>query len=112
VQNKDTWESYSEAVLRGELPLGRAYKPTPEERMRRELILQLKKGGLDPAYFAAKYGTDIVQHFAPQWASLRDEGYLAQADASAVKLSREGLGRVDSLLPRFFLPEHVNIRYT
>ena len=78
----------------------------------RELILQLKKGGLDPAYFAAKYGTDIVQHFAPQWASLRDEGYLAQADASAVKLSREGLGRVDSLLPRFFLPEHVNIRYT
>src|SRR3954453_13588104 len=59
VQNKDTWETYSEAVLAGELPLGRAYRPTPEERMRRELILQLKKGRLDPAYFAAKYGADI-----------------------------------------------------
>jgi oxygen-independent coproporphyrinogen-3 oxidase len=112
VQNKDTWETYSEAVRAGELPLGRAYRPTPEERMRRELILQLKKGRLDPAYFAAKYGTDIVRHFAPQWAALQTEGYLAQADRSGVRLTRDGLGRVDSLLPRFFLPEHVNIRYT
>jgi oxygen-independent coproporphyrinogen-3 oxidase len=112
LQNKDTWEAYSEAVGRGELPLGRAYRPTPEERMRRELILQLKKGRLDPAYFSVKYGTDIVEHFAPQWASLRADGYLSQADGSAVRLSREGLGRVDSLLPRFFLPQHVNIRYT
>jgi oxygen-independent coproporphyrinogen-3 oxidase len=112
LQNKDSWETYSDAVRNGELPLGRAYRPTPEERMRRELILQLKKGRLDPAYFAEKYGTDIVQHFSPQWASLDHDGYLAQADASAVTLSREGFARVDSLLPRFFLPEHVNIRYT
>jgi oxygen-independent coproporphyrinogen-3 oxidase len=112
VQNKDTWETYSDAVRRGELPLGRAYRPTSEERLRREVILQLKKGRLDPAYFAAKYGADIVQHFAPQWASLRGEGYLAQADSAAVRLTKEGLGRVDSLLPRFFLPEHTNIRYT
>jgi len=112
VQNKDTWETYSAAVLNGEIPLGRAYRPTPEERMRRELILQLKKGRLDPAYFAAKYGVDVVSHFAPQWASLRADGYLARADGTAVRLSREGFGRVDSLLPRFFLPEHSNIRYT
>src|SRR4051794_4499863 len=71
VQNKDTWETYSATVLNGEIPLGRAYRPTPEERMRRELILQLKKGRLDPAYFAAKYGVDVVSHFAPQWTSLR-----------------------------------------
>jgi len=112
VQNRDTWETYSETVLRGELPLGRAYRPTSEERMRRELILQLKKGRLDSAYFAAKYGVDLVQHFAPQWASLRAEGYLAEAGAREVRLTRDGLGRVDSLLPRFFLPEHTNIRYT
>jgi oxygen-independent coproporphyrinogen-3 oxidase len=80
--------------------------------MRRELILQLKKGRLDPEYFSAKYGVDVVQHFAPQWASLRTDGYLAQADAREVRLTREGYGRVDSLLPRFFLPEHTNIRYT
>jgi oxygen-independent coproporphyrinogen-3 oxidase len=112
MQNKDSWDSYSEAVRAGQLPLARAYRPTPEERLRREVILQLKKGRLDPAYFSAKYGADIVGHFADQWASLREDGYLAQADAEAIRLSREGFGRVDSLLPRFFLPQHVNIRYT
>jgi oxygen-independent coproporphyrinogen-3 oxidase len=112
LQNKDTWETYSEAILRGELPLGRAYRPTPEERMRRELVLQLKKGRLDPAYFAAKYQTDIVRHFHDQWTGLREAGYLARADAENVSLTRDGLMRVDSLLPRFFLPQHTNIRYT
>jgi len=29
-----------------------------------------------------------------------------------VALTRDGLLRVDSLLPRFFLPEHTGIRYT
>jgi oxygen-independent coproporphyrinogen-3 oxidase len=112
LQNKDTWEAYSEALQRGELPLGRAYRPTPEERMRRELVLQLKKGRLDPSYFAAKYETDIVGQFQPQWTGLRAEGYLADATPQGITLTRDGLMRVDSLLPRFFLPQHTNIRYT
>jgi oxygen-independent coproporphyrinogen-3 oxidase len=112
LQNTDTWESYSEAIVRGELPLGRAYRPTPEERMRRELVLQLKKGRLDPAYFSAKYHADIVGQFHAQWAALRAAGYLAEATPQQVTLTREGLMRVDSLLPRFFLPQHTNIRYT
>ena len=29
-----------------------------------------------------------------------------------VALSREGLLRVDSFLPRFFLPRHMGLRYT
>ena len=112
LQNKDTWETYSEAIQGGELPLGRAYRPTPEERMRRELVLQLKKGRLDPAYFAAKYGADIIRQFQDQWTALRADGYLAEAAPQQVALTREGLMRVDSLLPRFFLPQHTNIRYT
>ena len=112
VQNRDTWEAYVEAIDRGELPLARAYRPTPEERMRRELVLQMKLGRLTPSYFREKYGVDIVRHFEPQWASLTSEGYLAQAGADRIALSRDGLLRVDALLPRFFLPQHVNIRYT
>lgn len=112
LQNKDTWEAYSDAIVKGELPLGRAYRPTPEERMRRELVLQLKKGRLDPAYFAQKYHVDIVSHFHDQWEGLRGEGYLADATSAAIALTRDGLMRVDSLLPRFFLPQHTNIRYT
>jgi oxygen-independent coproporphyrinogen-3 oxidase len=112
LQNKDTWETYSDAIDRGELPLARAYRPTEDERMRRELVLQLKLGRLSPAYFAQKYTVDILRLFADQFASLRAEGYLTRADADGVALSRDGLLRVDSLLPRFFKPEHTNIRYT
>jgi len=112
VQNKDTWEAYSEAIVRGELPLGRAYRPTPDERMRRELILQMKLGRLRPAYFAEKYGVDVLDTFSQQFESLRAEGYLAEATPERLALTRDGLMRVDSLLPRFFLPQHTNIRYT
>ena len=39
------------------------------------------------------------------------EGW-ASVDGDDIRLSREGLLRVDSLLPRFFEPEHRGIRYT
>jgi len=112
MQNHDTWETYSGAVERGEIPLSRAYRPTDDERMIRELVLQLKLGGVRPAYFAAKYGVDILRRFEPELASLSREGYLTEASDRGVSLSREGLLRVDVLLPRFFHPEHVGIRYT
>ena len=50
VQNKDTWETYSESILRGEIPLSRAYRPTGDERIIRELVLQLKLGSIPPTY--------------------------------------------------------------
>jgi oxygen-independent coproporphyrinogen III oxidase len=112
VQNKDTWEAYSDAILRGELPLARAYRPTDDERMRREFILQMKLGRLRPAYFADKYGVDVLTLFARPLEALRAEGYLAEATPDRLALTRDGLLRVDSLLPRFFRPEHTNIRYT
>ena len=112
MQNADSWETYSAAIERGELPLSRAYRPTPEERMIRELVLQLKFGTIRPGYFMDKYDVDILRRFNEQFASLRAEGDLSQADETAVSLSRQGLLRVDALLPRFFLPRHTGIRYT
>jgi oxygen-independent coproporphyrinogen-3 oxidase len=112
MQNHDTWESYSEAVSRGEIPLNRAYRPTHEERMIRELVLQLKRGSIRPAYFADKYGVDILQRFHGELASLSRDGYLTEVSERVVSLSRDGLLLVDVLIPRFFLPQHVGIRYT
>ena len=54
VQNADSWDTYVAAIDRGELPLARAYRPTAEERMIRELVLQLKLGSVRPTYFLAK----------------------------------------------------------
>jgi oxygen-independent coproporphyrinogen-3 oxidase len=112
LQNQDTWETYSAAIERGEIPLNRAYRPTHEERLIRELVLQLKFGSVRPGYFTDKYGVNILQRFAPQLASLEAEGDLKEAGEAIVSLTRQGLLRVDALLPRFFLPQHSGIRYT
>lgn len=40
------------------------------------------------------------------------DGFLESAGEEVVRLSRDGLMQVDGLLPRFFLPEHAEIRYT
>jgi oxygen-independent coproporphyrinogen-3 oxidase len=112
MQNLDTWEAYAAAVDRDEIPLGRAYRPTDEERMIREFVLQLKRGSVRPAYFRAKYGVDVLSRFREPIASLRTDGFLDRADEEAIALARPGLLRVDVLLPRFFLPAHAGIRYT
>jgi len=112
MQNADAWPVYSAAIARGELALARAYRPSDDERVIREFILQLKRGVLDPAYFAGKYGVDVLQRFAEPLASLQGDGWLDAVGPSAVRVSDEGLLRVDSLLHRFFLPEHADVRYT
>ena len=112
LQNLDTWETYSAAIGRDELPLGRGYRPSAEERLIRELVLQLKRGAVRPPDFTRKYGVDILDRFAAAFASLEADGWLARRDGTRVELTREGLLRVDVLLPRFFLPEHAGIRYT
>jgi oxygen-independent coproporphyrinogen-3 oxidase len=112
MQNLDTWEAYSAAVRAGHPPLARAYRPTDEERLIRELVLQLKFGSIRPAYFRDKYGVDVLSRFREPLAWLDQRGYLQTATSDVVALTREGLLRVDAILPQFFRPEHRGIRYT
>jgi len=112
LQNEDTWEAYSAAIRRDQIPLHRAYKPTGEERLIRELILQLKLGSIKPLYFREKYGVNILERFRDQFGALSESGDLQTATEQAVSLTRQGLLHVDALLGRFFLPQHAGIRYT
>ena len=59
----------------------------------------------------AKYGADVVSRYHQELAELTDEGYLS-VGSDRVTLTRDGLLRVDTLLPRFFEPEHATVRYT
>jgi oxygen-independent coproporphyrinogen-3 oxidase len=77
----------------------------------REVILQLKKGYLSPRYFQDKFQVDIVAHWQEQWQNYVERGWV-ELDADQVRLTREGLLRVDGLLPAFFEPEHQGVRYT
>jgi oxygen-independent coproporphyrinogen-3 oxidase len=111
MQNLDTFEEYCSNIRDGVLPLARALRPSAEERLIREFVLQLKLGSIRPSYFQKKYGVDVLDRFGAPLDDLRHEGLVSVA-ADRVALSREGLLRVDSLLPRFFKPEHASVRYT
>jgi oxygen-independent coproporphyrinogen-3 oxidase len=109
-QNITEIEQYIETVGTGNLPVLRAMATTPEERMIRELILQLKLGRVQAAYFAEKFSTDIAVRFKDQWQVLVDQG-LGLWTSGTFQLTREALLKVDSLLHPFFLPQHQYSRY-
>ncbi len=79
--------------------------------MIRELILQLKLGHLQGGYFADKFAVNIEEEFRDVWKNLSDAG-IVTIDGDRFLLSREGLLRVDSLLPQFFESAHRGGRYT
>lgn len=110
-QNADRWDNYLEVVERGNLPLSRALPITESQRMIRELILQLKLGRVDAGYFRQKFSVEIRNRFEDVLDGL-DADDLGSANGDKIELTRKGLLRVDSLLPRFFEPEFQNVRYT
>lgn len=110
-QNKPEWEDYCSTLENGKLPINRAFRPTDHQRLIREMILQLKRGFLEADYFLAKFNVDIFEHWQEVWAKYEQEG-IAKLSDGRVDLTREGLLRVDGLLPAFFEPEHRDVRYT
>jgi oxygen-independent coproporphyrinogen-3 oxidase len=110
-QNVDTFERYTELLQKGKLPLRRALRLKPEEKLRREVILHLKTGQLDATYFRDKFGVDLVDRFGPQFEALLKK-CLLEIEGDTIRLTREGLLQVDWLLPDFYLPWHEGVRYT
>ena len=111
VQNVDTWEQYIALLDKGQLPLGRALPVTPRQLLIREMILQLKTGRLDAAYFQRKFGVSILDEFADGFARLAEDGDAA-LENGGVRVTRAGMLHVDRLLPTFFEPEYRGTRYT
>ncbi|TWU18416.1 coproporphyrinogen-III oxidase family protein [Allorhodopirellula heiligendammensis] len=110
-QNLPHMPAYLETIEAGNLPLGRGYVPTPQQSLIREMILLLKRGFLERDYFRDKFGADIVAQWSDVWQQYVEQGMVV-IDGNQIRLTREGLLRVDSLLSAFFEPEHQNVRYT
>jgi len=110
-QNLDRFDTYTRAIKEGHLPIRRTHKLTGEEKIRREVILQLKTGSLDRPYFREKFGIELLDHFENEFDFLLREN-LATVEGEQIKLTRNALIRVDWLLPHFYLPEHKGIRYS
>ena len=110
-QNAASWNEYVNSLHANRLPLDRAFPATPDERLTREMILQLKLGKIETTYYRDKFNTDILEVFGSTYQRLGDEGMLT-FDKDAVTLTRKGLLRVDGLLPEFYAPKYQNARYT
>ncbi len=110
-QNVASWDEYIGSLHANRLPLNRAFPTTPQERLTREMILQLKVGKIKPAHFQQKFNADILERFGPIYQKLQDEGMLT-FNGDEVRLTRKGLLRVDGLLPEFYDPQYQNARYT
>jgi oxygen-independent coproporphyrinogen-3 oxidase len=109
-QNSHEFEQYIGTLREGKLPIYRALTPTGEERMIRELILQMKLGRVETPYFKSKFGVDIEERFTMPLRKLYDQGWLDKNN-NTLLLSRAGLLQVDQLLHEFFLPQHHTARY-
>lgn len=111
-QNWPDWPQYVDTLVNeGQLPIGRAMRPTSHQLLVREMILQLKRGYLDADYFRRKFSADILEQWRDVWQSYVDENWVTIA-GDRITLTRAGLLRADGLLPAFFEPEHQGVRYT
>jgi oxygen-independent coproporphyrinogen-3 oxidase len=111
VQNVDAWDQYLTLLDKGEPPLGRALPVSPRHMMIRELILQLKTGGIELDYFRRKFGVDVSEDFSDRIDRLVGDGNLTMTNGR-IEVTRQGLLQVDRFLPEFFDPEHRGTRYT
>lgn len=110
-QNAHTFERYVGLLDEHQLPWRRAYELNAEEKIRREVILQLKTGALDAAYFRRKFGVEVSAHFADELTELKRRELL-EVEGDNFRLTRDALLDVDWLLPAFQLPHHRGVRYT
>jgi oxygen-independent coproporphyrinogen-3 oxidase len=112
-QNHPEWEQYCGALENDQLPLSRGLLLSDHQRLVREMILQLKRGYLNVAYFRSKFGADIFDQWADVWVDYEGDKLCAiDRDRDRIELTRAGLLQVDSLLPAFFEPQFQGVRYT
>jgi oxygen-independent coproporphyrinogen-3 oxidase len=109
-QNVHNFEEYVRILNTDALPLFRAVSLTSKQRLIREMVLQLKTGWLDTAYFRNKFGVDVWQEFRPVYERLQSENLLTR-EGETIKLSRRGLLGVEHFLLDFFEPELRTVRY-
>lgn len=109
-QNTSSWDTYLDALEQGQFPIDRALATSSKERLIRETILQLKLGHLNPVYFRDKFGVELTDEFGPALSRLEHES-MVTLDGDTIRLTPQGLLRVDSLLPEFYEPRNRGVAY-
>jgi oxygen-independent coproporphyrinogen-3 oxidase len=109
-QNQTHFDRYCETQEETTSAVRRALLTTEDERFVREFILQWKLGRVSPSYFSDKFDVDIHERFSEIFADWKDAGDLYEEQGDLL-LTRDALLRIDSMLHRFFLPQHQYTKY-
>jgi len=109
-QNQASLDRYLQSVSEHGHARARACELADDEQMVREFVLQLKLGGVRTAYFQSKFDVNVAECFAEPLSDCANRGWLT-VDRDGVTLTRDGLLRVDRMIPAFYLPRHQNKTY-
>ena len=104
-QNLTHLDQYCESIESGKPVVRRALLTNEEELFVREIILQWKLGRVYPSYFQAKFGIDVQSRYEKVFNAWEKAGDLEKRE-DELRLSRDALLRVDSMLYDLFLPRH------
>ena len=108
-QNQPSFDPYLTAVEGDGRAVQRALPLSDEERLVREFILQMKLGDVDPSYFKGKFGVDVLERFAGPLRAQQSAGWLEVGEH--IRATRDGLLKIDTLLPDYFAEEYRTARY-
>ena len=109
-QNQSHFDKYCETQENNSGAIRRALMTTEDERFLREFILQWKLGRVSPPYFQQIFGIDVNERFGDILTEWKESGDLYE-EGGILFLYRDALLRIDSMLHRFFLPQHQDARY-
>jgi oxygen-independent coproporphyrinogen-3 oxidase len=93
-QNHKTLTGYYEPLDRGELPVAKACFLSPDDQIRREVIVRLMcDGALDFTALSRRFGIDFAAYFAPALSALAGEPAadgLVQIDDCTLRVTEPG----------------------
>ena len=92
-QSVRTVNAYYESLARGQLPLEKGFELSPDDLMRRDIIMTLMcSAPVDFAAINAKYGVDFKHYFARELSLLApyEEAGLITIDPQAIRVTPKG----------------------
>lgn len=104
-QNVSRLEPYLLSLAREVAPVARARRLSPEERLVRRLVLQLKLLRVPLEPLRAEFGAHALAPFAATLEGFAASGWL-ELDDEALTLTPAGVPRVDRMLPELYLAAH------
>ncbi|MEB3174949.1 MAG: oxygen-independent coproporphyrinogen III oxidase [Cyanobacteriota bacterium] len=103
-QNHRRLKDYYEAVEKGQFPLEKGIALTPEDKLRREIIMELMcHFHLDFGAVSQKYGLDFLDAFAPELADLRqlEQDGLVQITERSLTATPKGCLLIRNIAAKF-----------